>query len=110
MTEMENYPDYETVDYHLVYGELIRAARNRGTVTYQELTQVVGLPLSGNWMGKRLGDILGTVLHNEVNQRRPMLSALAIKTMGKRSIRFKTLASASKRSVYHKVQDAERTS
>lgn len=34
---MEDYPAYETVDYHLVYSELIRAARQRGMVTYQEL-------------------------------------------------------------------------
>lgn len=80
---MDNYPDYETVEYHLIYSELIRAARHRGTVTYQELAHVVGLPLSGNHMGNRIGDLLGTVAQNEVKQQRPMLSALAVNTNGK---------------------------
>jgi hypothetical protein len=80
---MEDYPDYETIEYHLIYSELIQAARRRGTVTYQELARVVGLPLSGNYMGKRIGELLGTVVFNEFNQGRPMLSALAVNTEGK---------------------------
>ena len=28
---MDTYPDYETVEYHLIYAELIHAARHRGT-------------------------------------------------------------------------------
>lgn len=80
---MDNYPDYETIEYHLIYSELIRAARHRGTVTYQELAHVVGLPLSGNHMGSRIGRLLGTVSQNEVNQKRPMLSAIAVTTAGK---------------------------
>ena len=80
---MENNSDYETVEYHLVYSELVRAARHRGTVTYQELAHVVGLPLSGNYMGSRIGDILGTISENEVNQGRPMLSAIAVGVNGK---------------------------
>lgn len=80
---MESNPDYETVEYHLIYAELIHAARHRGTVTYQELAHVVGLPLTGNYMGKRIGDLLGEVSQNEVTHKRPMLSALAINTSGK---------------------------
>jgi len=38
---MQNYPDYETIEYHWVYSELIAAARRRGTVTYQELAHIV---------------------------------------------------------------------
>lgn len=82
MLTREDFPDYEKVEYHLVYSELIRAARHRGTVTYQELAHVVGLPISGNYMGKRIGDILGAVSWNEVQQNRPMLSALAVNTSG----------------------------
>ena len=80
---MENTSDYETVEYHLVYYALINAARTRGTVTYQELALLVGLPLSGNYMGKRIGELLGVVSQNEVQHQRPMLSALAVNTSGK---------------------------
>lgn len=89
---MENYPDYETVEYHLIYSELIHAARHRGTVTYQELAHVVGLPLTGNYMGKRIGDLLGAVSQNEVNQNRPMLSAVAVKASGEAGPGFFSLA------------------
>lgn len=89
---MENYPDYETVEYHLVYSELIHAARHRGTVTYQELAHVVGLPLVGNYMGKKIGAILGAVSQNEVNYGRPMLSAIAVTTKGIAGPGFFTLA------------------
>ena len=34
-----------TKAYLLIYAELITAARYRGTVTYQELAELVGLPL-----------------------------------------------------------------
>jgi len=30
--------------YHLVFNELITAARYRGTVTYQEIAKMMGLP------------------------------------------------------------------
>ncbi|MBL8130827.1 MAG: hypothetical protein JNL42_03140 [Anaerolineae bacterium] len=76
-------PDFESVEYHLVYNELINAARRRGIVTYQELAHVVGLPLEGNYMGKRIGELLGTVSENEVRHNRPMLSAIAVTTGGR---------------------------
>lgn len=37
-----------TKGYFLIYAELIRAARYRGTVTYQELADLIGLPLHGS--------------------------------------------------------------
>ncbi len=40
-----------TKAYLLIYAELITAARYRGTVTYQELAELVGLPLHGIYMG-----------------------------------------------------------
>jgi hypothetical protein len=89
---MDNLQDYETIEYHLIYTELISAARHRGTVTYQELAHVVGLPRSGSYMGKRLGGILGAISENEVNHQRPMLSAVAVKVDGKPGEGFYTLA------------------
>jgi hypothetical protein len=89
---MENYPDYETVEYHLIYAELIHAARHRGTVTYQELAHVVGLPITGSHMGRRIGNLLGAVSVNEVNQQRPMLSAVAVKVDGTSGEGFYSLA------------------
>lgn len=89
---MDRLPDYETVEYHLIYSELIKAARNRGTVTYQELAHVVGLPVTGNHMGRRIGDLLGAVSQNEAMQGRPMLSAIAVTSAGKVSSGFFTLA------------------
>jgi hypothetical protein len=72
----------ESVEYYWVYSELIAAARRRGTVTYQELAHVVGLPLTGNYMGKRIGELLGAVSGNEVKHGRPMLSAIAVTANG----------------------------
>jgi hypothetical protein len=34
-----------TTLYHLIHAELIAAARYRGTVTYQEIAQIMGLLL-----------------------------------------------------------------
>lgn len=72
----------DTIEYYLVYSELIHAARHRGTVTYQELAHVVGLPLVGSYMGSRIGELIGAVAANEVRLGRPMLSAVAVKANG----------------------------
>jgi hypothetical protein len=89
---MDNYPDYETVEYHLIYSELIKVARHRGTVSYQSLAILVGLPTQGSYMGKRLGQLLGAVAENETDHGRPMLSALAVNVQGSVSEGFFTLA------------------
>lgn len=72
-----------TKEYALIYSELIRAARCRGTVTYQELAELVGLPLHGNFMGSELGGYLGTISEDELQLGRPMLSAIAVTVAGK---------------------------
>lgn len=72
-----------TREYALVLAELITAARYRGTVTYQELAALIGLPLTGNYMGNELGQYLGAISEDEVKQGRPMLSAIAVTTTGK---------------------------
>ena len=48
-------------EYSLVYTELITAAKYRGTVTYQEIAQIMGLPLSGNHMSREVGWVLGEI-------------------------------------------------
>ena len=72
-----------TKEYALIYAELIRAARYRGTVTYQELADLVGLPLSGNHMSNELGGLLGSISEDEIARGRPMLSAIAVTVAGK---------------------------
>ncbi len=72
-----------TKAYLLIYAELITAARYRGTVTYQELAELVGLPLQGIYMGAELGEYLGEIVEDEVKQGRPMLSAITVRVTGK---------------------------
>ena len=69
-------------EYHLTFIELVSAARYRGTVTYQEIAQLVGLPLQGSHMGSQLGHLLGEISEDEVNNGRPMLSAVAVNVQG----------------------------
>ena len=81
MTELK--PKYRgTKEYLLVYAELINAARCRGTVTYQEVAEIMGLPLSGSHMGAETGYMLGEISAEEVSHGRPMLSAIAVNTRG----------------------------
>jgi hypothetical protein len=73
---------FGTKEYLLVYGELIAAARYRGVSTYQAIAQLMGLPLSGNHMSREVGLILGEITEAELDQGRPMLSALAVGVNG----------------------------
>lgn len=72
-----------TKEYALIYSELIQAARHRGTATYQELAELVGLPLRGSHMGSELGGYLGAISEDEAHAGRPMLSAIAVTVDGK---------------------------
>ncbi|SRR5260221_8745137 len=72
-----------TKEYFLILAELIQAARYRGTVTYQELADLIGLPLVGAFMGAELGGYLGAISEEEVQQGRPMLSVLTVTVEGK---------------------------
>jgi len=67
-----------SVPYHQLFTELVTAARYRGTVTYQELAQVLGLPLSGGHMAGVLRQVLGVIAQDEYAQQRPLLSAVAV--------------------------------
>src|SRR5215216_3351161 len=79
-------------EYFLVYSELINAARYRGTVTYQEIAAIMGLPLQGNYMSKETGQILGEISEDEFNRERPMLSAIAVTANGQPGSGFFGLA------------------
>lgn len=72
-----------TKEYALIQAELITAAKHRGTMTYQEIAQIVGLPLKGNYMSKEVGALLGAISEEEVANGRPMLSAIAVGVNGK---------------------------
>ena len=68
--------------YHFVFHELVMAARYRGLVTYQEIAKMIGLPMSGSYMGHEVGWILGEISEDEIANGRPMLSALAVGVSG----------------------------
>ena len=72
-----------TKEYYIVFNELINAARYRGTVTYQEIAKIMGLPMKGNYMGSQIGWVLGEISEDEVHNDRPMLSAIAVGVNGK---------------------------
>lgn len=79
-------------EYLLVYCELIRAARYGGVTTYQAVAEIMGLPLSGAYMGREVGRILGEISTDEVQQGRVMLSALVVGTGGRPGPGFFALA------------------
>ena len=81
-----------TKEYTLIQVELITAARYRGTVTYQEIAKILGLPLTGNFMQKRVGTILGEISRDEHANGRSMLSAVAVGVDGKPGKGFYGLA------------------
>jgi hypothetical protein len=80
------------VEYALVYRELITAAQYRGTVTYQEIALIIGLPTVGSYMGSQTGWILGEISEDEFNAGRPMLSAVAVSVEGTPGDGFYSLA------------------
>lgn len=72
-----------TTTYFRVYAALVHAAESRGVVTYQEIAQIMGLPLSGSHMGREVGNIIGVISEDEVALGRPMLSAIVVGVNGK---------------------------
>jgi hypothetical protein len=71
-----------TGEYFLVFSRLVEAARFRGTVTYQELADVMGLPITGNFMGDEIGNCLGEISEDQHALKKPMLSAVAVTVGG----------------------------
>ena len=72
----------DTKEFILVYSELVQAAKFQGLVTYKRIAQIMGIPLTGNHMGKEVGQMLGEVSNSEVNLGRPMLSSIAVREDG----------------------------
>jgi alkylated DNA nucleotide flippase Atl1 len=81
-----------TKEYHLVYSELIRAAQYGGLTTYQEIAQIMGLPLTGQHMGSEVTAILREISEDELQHGRPMLSAVVVNVNGKPGKGFYDLA------------------
>lgn len=81
-----------TTELHLIYAELIQAARYRGQTTYQRIAQIGGLPMSGNAMSSATGQILGLIVDQEIAEGRPMLSAVCVGVSGKPGEGFYALA------------------
>lgn len=86
----EDYRKFKA--YHLVYTELINAARYRGLTTYQDIAKIMDLPMAGNYMGREVGNMLGAISEEEVKHGRPMLSAVAVGTSGEPGEGFYSLA------------------
>ena len=81
-----------TTMYFHVLAELVRAAQYQGRTTYQDIALLMGLPQSGNYMGKEVGWILGEISEDEVRAGRPMLSSVAVGVSGKAGSGFFGLA------------------
>lgn len=71
-----------TIAYYLVYAELIRAARYHGVTTYQAVAQIMGLAMTGSYMGKQTGVMLGEISEEEAATGRPMLSTVCVGAEG----------------------------
>jgi len=78
----------DTKEYFITYSILINAAKHSGLATYQEIAQACGLPTAGSYMGSVVGEILGAISKNEMENSRPFLSAIAVGISGKPSSGF----------------------
>ena len=81
-----------TVEYFLVYSELIQAARYRGLTTYQSLAQKLGMPARGVHLATEIGQMLDEINQEEARWNRPMLSALCVGVSGEPGGGFYNLA------------------
>lgn len=83
MSEIKQDKYRGTTTYFRVYAALVNAAECRGLLTYQEIAQIMGLPLSGNHMGREVGNMIGVISEDEIAYGRPMLSAIVVGVNGK---------------------------
>lgn len=72
-----------TKEYFITYSKMINVAKHRGFVTYQEIAQANGWSTFGSYMGKVVGEVVGLVSQNELEQGRPMMSAIVVGVSGK---------------------------
>jgi hypothetical protein len=63
-----------------VHAALIAAAQERRLLTYPDVAAIMGLPGSGNDMGKKVGAMGLAINRFEQEAGRPMLSALIVRT------------------------------
>ncbi len=75
-------------EYFVTYSIMINAAYHFGFCTYQEIAQSNGWPMVGNQMGKLIGEVIGLISKNELEQNRPILSAIVVGVSGKLSEGF----------------------
>jgi hypothetical protein len=68
-------------EYYLVYSELIRAAQYRCTTNYQAVADVLDIHTPGHHMSKETGQVVGALAEDEVQQGRPILSALCVSSV-----------------------------
>ena len=80
---MPNSKWYQSKEFYIAYSLMINAAQHQGFATYQEIAQAVGLPTDGSFMGRIIGELLGCISENEVQKKRPMLSAIVVGVNGK---------------------------
>ena len=83
-----------TGEYFLVFNELVKGARYRGTVTYQEIAELIGLPIVGAYMGKEVGHLVGEISEDQHRCGRPMLSAIVVGVDGSPGEGFFKLATS----------------
>jgi hypothetical protein len=77
-----------TQEYLRVYAELIAAAELRGTMIYTRVAKIMGLPHTGNYMSRKVGEMLGEISREEFHNGRPMLSAVAVSGARKKGPRL----------------------
>lgn len=70
-------------EYFITYSIMINAAQHSGLCTYQEISQAIGISTAGSYMGRIVGQLIGLVSKNEMEQGRPMLSAIVVGVSGK---------------------------
>ena len=74
---------FETTTFTKVYCELINIARNKNTINYIKIANIMGLPpetpMGHQWVNKT-GKILGEICKYEHAHGRPMLSAIVVRT------------------------------
>ena len=75
-----------------VYEELVHAAQYGGRTTYQDIAVIMGLPMTGNYMGGQIGLILNEIVEDEMAAGRPMLSAVVVSSGGRPGPGFYALA------------------
>jgi hypothetical protein len=74
--------DEKHIAFHLIYAELIQAARYHGVTTYQKIAHIGGLHESGSIMAAETGQVLELISQQESREGRPMLSALCVGVSG----------------------------